>query len=139
RLVVVLDLEDQFVIRISAAEMLRRRGTMTGQAVVAIVLGGNVGRDNLPLRRSQGVWASQQNLHQLAQRLGRFRAEHHGAADTRQSFSQFNVGHFLILDSDSDPNPAPERPSQSPRPGSLFLRRRSRGKWKGRPRREKIR
>src|SRR6185503_14689505 len=78
-----LDLDDEVLV---AAEMMCGDGAMNRLTVAALVLRGDVGRDELALGLRQAVWAAQEDIDELVERLRCFRPERHRAANTGQPF-----------------------------------------------------
>src|SRR5580704_14583886 len=68
---------------------------MATLAVVAIVLRRNVSRDHFALGWCQSVRALQEDLHQIAHRLGGLGTKRQWTADAGQSFCKFNMCHFM--------------------------------------------
>ena len=76
-----------------ATEMTSSDGAVAGLAVVAIILGRNVGADEFAIGGTQRIRLMQKDFRQLAERRGGLGTERHGSAYAGKPIGKFNVRH----------------------------------------------
>ncbi len=85
-----LDLFDEGFVAVEASGGY---GAVDGLAVVAVVLRGDVGCDELALAGGEGVGGVEEDVDEIVEGAGGLRAEGHRAADAGEIGGEIDVGH----------------------------------------------